>query len=151
MKKSILFLAAAASILAVVSCGDTSNQDATNVLTQQQQDSILNARLDEEKARITDSINNENLRIADSIRVADSLLNAGKDLGKKVVTQTAPPKKTTPSKVNTPKQDATSTSTAPVNVNTKSAQDEKMQSRQSQGRTITEEKKNEQDEKMKNR
>lgn len=141
MKKSILMIAAAASLLTVVSCGNNTTEEVP-ALTQAQQDSILNARLEEEKIRITDSIQAEQVRIADSIRVADSLLTAGKNLNKPATTQTT--KKTT-TKTTTNKNNNAGT------VSPKTGQDAKFDQRGSGEAKVSEQKAKEQDDKFNNR
>ena len=135
-------IAAAASLLSIVSCGDN-NTNETPVLTQEQQDSILNARLEEEKLRIADSIQAEQVRIADSIRVADSLFAAGKNTNKPTSTQ-ATKKTTTTTKSNN------SGSTTPVKT-TPTVQDDKFDQRSGGDTKITEQKAKEQDDKFNNR
>lgn len=74
MKKVILSIVAASAVFAITSCGGN-NENNQAELTQQQLDSIQAAT----EARVKDSIAAEELRIADSTRVADSLIQAGKD------------------------------------------------------------------------
>lgn len=74
MKKVILSIVAAGAVFAITSCGGN-NENKEAELTQQQLDSIQTAT----EARVKDSIAAEELRIADSTRVADSLIQAGKD------------------------------------------------------------------------
>ncbi|HRO43268.1 MAG TPA: hypothetical protein PL009_10570 [Flavipsychrobacter sp.] len=131
MKKQLLLIAG--TVLTLASC---QNEAADTGDNQAQIDSAVNARVEEMRTELM--MQNDSLINAEAQRRADSIFLTMKDGN----TAPAAPRKSTPAR-NTPAQ----TPSTPV----KTTQDQKFEQRENGNKTISDDKKKEQDDKFKKR
>jgi hypothetical protein len=140
-KQSLLWMAGV--VITLASCQDNSNE--TSAMDQARIDSAVNARTEE--MRLQMMAQNDSIINAEAQRRADSMIAASADNTAEPASRTVKP--TTTKTGTTKSSGGTKTTTAPVTP--KSAQDEKFEQRESGTKTITDEKKKEQDDKFKKR